>query len=174
MTALVRILVSCCIAYMQLPPPGGDLHVRLAPATIAIDAVRRGVLVPFEIGDDLSDGTVVEYIAELMTDDRVLSQVTGRAPASLGRVVRELKLGAPSTSPRVRLTARAPTVNRHGVAIASIHVPQQQRESCGGLVFEQAATRRSLREFSRSSSVTISRWFGRKASMALSHHCDLV
>lgn len=156
MTALARILVSCCIVHMQSPAPGRDLRVMLAPATIAIDAVKRGVLVPFEIGDDLPDGTIVEYIAELMTEDRVLSQVTGRVPASGGRVVRELKMGAPSASPRVRLTARAPTVNRHGVAIATIHVPQQQRESCGGLVFEQTATRRGLREFSRASSVTIS------------------
>ncbi len=158
MRAVSITLLSCWMLDAQTAGPAHDLRIELAPATIAIDAVRRGVLVPFEIGDDLPDGTVIEYIAELMTGERVLSQVTGRASASRGRLVSEVKLGAPPTSPRVRLTARALGVNRYGVAVATINVPQAkpQQESCGGLVFEQAARRRGVREFSRASAVTIS------------------
>lgn len=155
MRSLAITLVSCGVAAAQ-PQPVPPLRVVVVPAAVAIDAVRRGVLVPFEIGDDLPDGTVVEYIAELMNGDRVLSQVKGRAPANRGRLVSEVKMGAPPTSPRVRLTARA--LNRDGVAVATVHVPQEnpQHASCGGLVFEQAVGRRGVRDFSRGSAVTIS------------------
>src|SRR5688500_5640853 len=100
--SLPTIILGCCIAHAQPAAPDGELRIALAPAVVAIDATRRGVLVPFEIGGDLPDGTVVEYIAELMNGDRVRSQIKGRAPAIRGRLVSEIKMGVPSTSAQVR------------------------------------------------------------------------
>lgn len=158
MRAPAVLLLACCAASAQPSSAPRDLPIVIAPSTIAIDALRRGVLLPFEIGGDLPDGTIVEYIAELMSGERVLSQMKGRVPAVRGRAVGELKLGAPPSSPRVRLTARAANVDRSGVAVASLNVPPENptSDSCGGLVFEQAAPRRGIREFARASAMTIS------------------
>jgi hypothetical protein len=156
LTAFARIFASCCVACLSLAEREVNLRVMIAPATIATDAVTRGVLVPFQVGDDLPDGTVVDYIAELMGDERVFSQMKGRAAARGGRVVGELKFGAPAASAKVRLSAHASALNRQGSAVATVNVPTQDRESCGGMVFDQARARRGMRQFSRDAPVVIS------------------
>ena len=48
---------------LATPLPVRDLPITLAPAAVAIDRRKRGLLVPFEIGGNLRDGTDVEYSA---------------------------------------------------------------------------------------------------------------
>jgi len=158
---LALIVAGGCALHGQPSEPAGPappLRVVLAPAAIAIDTVRRGVLVPFEVGGDLADGAVVDYIVALVDGDRVVAEVKGRGVASHGRVIGEVKLGAASRSMRVRLIARSLRPQRDGEASAAVDVPQEkpQQASCGGFVFEQKAPRIGIRDFARTLPVTIS------------------
>ena len=84
-----------------------DLPIALAPAAVAIDKKKRGVLLPFEIGRDLRDDTEVEYSAmALDAEGKVVSRANGRGRARDGRVVGDLGLAAESKTYQVRFAAR--------------------------------------------------------------------
>ena len=90
------------------PLPVRDLPIALAPAAVAIDKKKRGVLLPFEIGRDLRDDTEVEYSAiALDAEGKVVSRANGRGRANNGRVVGDLGLAAESKTYQVRFAARA-------------------------------------------------------------------
>ena len=141
------------------PLPVRDLPIALAPAAVAIDKRRRGLLLPFEIGRDLRDDTAVEYSAiALDAEGKVVSRANGRGSARNGRVVGEIGLEAESKTYQVRFAARASNPEISGLALATIRVPEgkSKEPECAGIVFEQPGPRDGLREFSRDQPITIS------------------
>lgn len=141
------------------PLPVRDLPITLAPAAVALDRRKRGLLVPFEIGGNLREGTEVEYSAlALDAGGKVVSRAAGRGKAKNGRVVGEVGLTAESKTYQVRLGARALNPEVIGLAFATVRVPQGNttEAECGGFVFEQRAERDGLRVFTRSAPITIS------------------
>lgn len=146
-------------ALIASPLPVRDLAVMLAPAPVAIDRRKRGLLVPFEIGGDLRDGTDVEYTAmALDPSGKVVSRAAGRGKARNGRVVGEVGLAVESKAYQVRLSAHAENPELNGLAFATVRVPEGESKEpvCGNFVFEQAGPREGLRSFSRTEPMTIS------------------
>ncbi|HEX6214816.1 MAG TPA: VWA domain-containing protein, partial [Vicinamibacterales bacterium] len=93
---------------MASPLPIRDLPIAIAPAAVAIDRRKRGVVVPFEIGGNLRDGTEVEYTAmALDVQGKVVSRATGRGKAQGGRVAGQVGLTTESGSYQLRFGARA-------------------------------------------------------------------
>ena len=141
------------------PLPVRDLPIALAPASVAIDRKKRGVLLPFEIGRDLRDGTVVEYSAmALDREGKVAARANGRGTARDGRVVGEIGLAVGAETYQLRFAARALSPEISGLAIADVRVPEgKSREpDCAGFVFEQPGPRAGLRLFTREQPITIS------------------
>ena len=141
------------------PLPVRDLPIQLAPAAVAIDKRKRGLLLPFEIGRDLRDDTEVEYSAiALDPEGKVVSRATGRGRARNGSVAGDLGLTVESKTYQVRFAARALTPEVSGLALATIRVPEgrSKEPECGGLVFEQPGPRSGLRQFTRDQPLTIS------------------
>jgi VWFA-related protein len=141
------------------PLPVRDLPIALAPAAVALDKRKRGLLLPFEIGRDLRDDTAVEYSAiALDAEGKVVSRANGRGRARNGRVVGEIGLAAESKTYQVRFAARASNPEISGLALATIRVPEgkSKEPECAGIVFEQPGPRDGLREFSRDQPITIS------------------
>lgn len=140
------------------PLPVRDLEILLAPASVAIDRRKRGILLPFEIGTDLADRTEVEYTAlALDAAGKVVSRTAGRGVASGGRVVGEARLGVESKAYHVRFVARAKAPVIEGLAFATVRVPagKSKDAECGGFIFEQAVPR-GVRDVAQSESLTIS------------------
>jgi VWFA-related protein len=141
------------------PLPVRDLPIVLAPAAVAIDRRKRGLLLPFQIGRDLRDDTEVEYSAIAVDPEgKVASRATGRGRARNGRVVGDLGLATESMTYQVRFAARALNPEVSGLALATIRVPEgkSKEPECAGLVFEQPGQRAGLREFTRDQPITIS------------------
>lgn len=141
------------------PLPVRDLRITLAPAAVAIDRRKRGLLLPFEIGGDLRDGTDVEYTAlALDPAGKVVARATGKGRATNGRVVGEAGLPAESKIYQVRFAARALNPDVEGLAVATIRVPEgkSKEPECAGFVFEQPGARAGLRLFTRAEPITIS------------------
>lgn len=139
--------------------PVRDLPIALAPAAVAIDKNKRGLLLPFEIGRDLRDGTEVEYSAiALDASGTVVSKAAGKGRAINGRVVGDIGLPVESKPYTVRFAAKAMNPDVDGLAFASIKVPdgKSKEPECGGFVFEQPGPRAGLRLFSRDQPITIS------------------
>ncbi len=150
---------SAALPLIASPLPVRDLPIAVAPAAVAIDRRKRGVLVPFEIGGNLSDGTDVEYSAmALDAQGRVVSRSTGKAKAKNGRVVGEVGLAVESKAHQVRVAARALNPDVSGLTFATVRVPDgnAKEAECGGFVFEQPGPRDGLRLFSRAAPLTIS------------------
>jgi VWFA-related protein len=146
-------------ALIESPLPVRDLPISLAPAAVAIDRRKRGVLVPFEIGRDLRDGTEVEYsVLALDPAGKVVSRAQGRGKASNGRVVGQAGLATEAKVYQLRFAARALSPDVNGLAFATVRVPEgnAKEAECGGFVFEQAGQREGLRDFTRSAALTIS------------------
>jgi VWFA-related protein len=141
------------------PLPVRDLPIALAPAAVAIDRRKRGVLLPFEIGRDLRDGTEVEYSAmALDAGGRVIARGNGRGQARHGRVVGEVGLAVEAKTYQVRFAARARNPELSGLAFADVRVPEgkSKEPECAGFVFEQPGPREGLRSFTREQPITIS------------------
>lgn len=141
------------------PLPVRDLPIALAPAVVAIDKRKRGLLLPFEIGRDLRDDTTVEYSAiALDAEGKVVSRADGRGRARNGRVVGDIGLEAGSKTYQVRFAARALNPEVSGLALATLRVPEgkSKEPECAGIVFEQPGPRAGLREFSRDQPIIIS------------------
>ena len=141
------------------PLPLRDMPIVLAPAAVAIDRHKRGVLLPFEIGRDLRDGTVVEYTAAALDPaGKVIARANGRGRAANGRIVGDIGLPVETRTHQVRFAARALNPDIDGVAFATVKVPdgKGQDPECPGVVFEQPAPRTGLRQFTRDQPLTIS------------------
>jgi VWFA-related protein len=144
---------------MASPLPIRDLPIAVAPAAVAIDRRKRGVVIPFEIGGNLREGTEVEYTAmALDAAGKVVSRAAGRGKASAGRVTGQIGLSTGSGNYQLRFGARAFNPEVTGLAFAPLRVPEGKSKAaeCGGFVFEQPGARRGVRELTRSEPVTIS------------------
>jgi VWFA-related protein len=141
------------------PLPVRDLPIALAPAAVAIDKKKRGLLLPFEIGRDLRDDTDVEYSAiALDSEGKVVARANGRGRARDGRVAGDLGLVTEAKTYQVRFAARALNPELSGLAVATIRVPEgkSKEPECAGIVFEQPGPRAGLRRFTRDRPLTIS------------------
>jgi VWFA-related protein len=141
------------------PLPVRDLPIRLAPAAVAIDKRKRGLLIPFEIGSDLRNDTEVEYSAiALDPEGKVVSRANGRGRARNGNVAGELGLATDAKIYQVRFAARALNPEIAGLALATVRVPEGKSKDaeCAGFVFEQPGPRAGLRQFTRDQPITIS------------------
>jgi VWFA-related protein len=141
------------------PLPVRDLEILLAPVSVAVDRSRRAIIVPFEIGDDLSDNTQVKYSAmALDATGKVVSRASGEGRASGGRLAGEVRLPAGAKTFHVRFAAQAQEPEINGLAFATVHVPEgnSKEPQCGGFLFEQEGNRRGVRALNASTPVTIS------------------
>jgi VWFA-related protein len=141
------------------PLPVRDLPIVLAPAAVAVDKKKRGVLLPFEIGADLRDDTAVEYTAVAVDPaGKVVARTTGRGQAKNGRVVGDAALPVESKTYQLRFAARAMNPEVSGLAFATMKVPEgkSKEPECAGFVFEQPGPRARVRQFSRDQLITIS------------------
>ncbi len=141
------------------PLPVRDLPILMAPASVAVDRSRRGIIVPFEIGTDLADTTTVKYSAiALDPSGQVVSRASGQGRAVDGRVAGEVRLAAGAKTYQVRLAAQAQSPEINGLAFATVRVPEGNttEAECGGFVFEQPGDRRGVRTLNSSAPVTIS------------------
>jgi hypothetical protein len=141
------------------PLPVRDLPIALAPAAVAIDRNKRGLLLPFEIGGDLRDDTAIEYTAiALDPEGKVVSRAAGKGRAKNGRLVGDLGLPVESKTYQVRFAARALEPEISGLAFATVVVPDGKvlEPECSGFVFEQPVPRDGLRLFTREQPITIS------------------
>jgi len=141
------------------PLPVRDLPILLAPAAVAIDRNKRGVLLPFEIGGDLRDDTAVEYSAMALDPaGKVAARASGRGNAKNGRIVGDVALPLESRTYQIRFAARALSPEVSGLAFATIGVPEgkSKEPECAGFVFEQPGPRTRLRQFNRDQPITIS------------------
>lgn len=141
------------------PLPVRDLAIMLAPASVAVDRRKRGVVVPFEIGGDLRDGTDVEYMAmALDASGKVTGQAKGRGKAKDGRIGGELQLATSTGGHQIRVAARALNPEISGLAFAAVRVPEgnDKEPSCGGFVFEQPGDKAGVRQYDRERPIAIS------------------
>jgi VWFA-related protein len=144
---------------LEAPMPVRDLPIALAPAAVAIDKNKRGLLLPFEIGRDLRDDTAVEYSAIAMdASGKVVARASGKGRATNGRLVGDIGLPVESKPYHVRFAARAFNPDVDGLTFASIRVPdgKSKEPECSGFAFEQPGARAGLRLFSRDQPITIS------------------
>ena len=141
------------------PLPVRDLPIVLAPAAVAIDKKKRGIVVPFEIGGDLRNDTAVEYSAlALDPAGKVIARANGRGTAINGRVVGDVALAAESQMYQLRFAARAFDPDVSGLAFATMRVPEgkSKEPECAGFVFDQPGPRARVRQFTRDRPITIS------------------
>lgn len=144
---------------MASPLPLRDLPIVLAPASVALDKNKRGVLIPFEIGHDLRDGTDVDYTAMAFDSaGKLAARAAGRGKAQNGRIVGEIGLPVDAQSYQLRFGARALNPDVEGLAFTTVKVPagKSKTPECGGFVFEQPGARAGLRLFTRQEPITIS------------------
>ena len=141
------------------PLPVRDLPIVLAPAVVAVDKKKRGLLLPFEIGGDLRDNTAVEYTAAALDPaGKVVARASGKGIAKDGRVVGDVGLPVESKIYQVRFAARTSNPDITGLAFATVRVPEGKptQAQCAGFVFEQPGPRARLRQFTRDQAITIS------------------
>lgn len=146
-------------ALIASPLPISDLPIALAPAAVALDRSKRGVLLPFEIGRDLRDNTTVEYTAiALDASGKTVARAAGKGVSKNGRLVGDIGLPVEAKAYSVRFAAKALNPDIEGVAFATVRVPDGKAKDleCGGIVFEQPAPRTGLRQFSKDLPLTIS------------------
>lgn len=141
------------------PLPVNDLPIALAPAAVALDRTRRGLLLPFEIGRDLRDDTPIEYsVVALDAAGKAVARAGNRGRAKNGRLVGEIGLPVETATYQVRFGARALNPNIEGLAFATIKVPDGKSKDpeCAGFAFEQPGPREGVRVFDRDQPITIS------------------
>jgi VWFA-related protein len=146
-------------ALAESPLPVRNLPIMLAPASVALDRRKRGVLLPFEIGRDLRDGTSVEYtVLALDAAGKVVARATGKGTARNGRLVGQAGLPLDAKTYQVRFAAKAVDPDVEGLAFATVRVPEGNaaEPECAGFVFEQAGQRDGLRSFVRDAPMTVS------------------
>jgi VWFA-related protein len=141
------------------PLPISDLPIQLAPASVALDRRKRGILLPFEIGGGLADGTEVEYSAlALDASGRTVARTGGKVRVAGGRAVGDAGMAVQAQTYAVRFAAHTANGARTGLAFATVRVPEGRSTppECGGIVFEQPGRRGALRQYDRAAPLTIS------------------
>lgn len=145
---------------LETPMPVRDLPIVLAPAAVAIDKKKRGVLLPFEIGRDLRDDTVVAFSAiALDPSGKVVARASNQGRSVNGRLAGDIGLTVGDADTyEVRFAAQAQDPEIQGLAFATVTVPKPRAKtpSCAGFVFEQQGQRPGMRAFVSERPLTIS------------------
>lgn len=140
--------------------PVSDLPIALAPSAVAGEDDRRGIIVPFEVGSGLPDGTSVNYtVVALDPEGKVGARAIGTLQAKDGRAIGEARLAVEAKIYQVRVAATVAGANpQEGLAFATVVAPVGRAKvaECSGFVFEQTGDRPGLRNFTRGAPMTIS------------------
>lgn len=151
---------TTALSLIESALPIADLPIALAPAAVAGEGNRRGIIVPFEIGDGLEDGTNVEYtVIALDPAGKASARTTGVVRSQGGHAIGEARLAVDAQIYQVRIAAKAGgEAPKEGLAFATVKVPagKSKKAECSGFVFEQPGERAALREFPRGAPMTIS------------------
>lgn len=140
--------------------PVSDLPIALAPSAVAGEGNRRGIVVPFEIGNGLKDGIGVTYtVVALDPTGAIGARAIGTLQAKGGRAIGEARLAVDAKIYQVRVAAQVnDAAATEGVAFATVQVPigKSKVPQCSGFVFEQSGERPAMRQFTRGEPITIS------------------
>jgi VWFA-related protein len=140
--------------------PVSDLPIALAPSAVAGEGDRRGIIVPFEVGSGLPDGTNVNYtVVALDPQGKIGARAIGTLQAKDGHAIGEARLAVEAKIYQVRVAATVAGPNPlEGVAFATVVAPvgRAKAAECSGFVFEQPGERPGLRNFTRGAPMTIS------------------
>ena len=150
---------AATLALLESPLPVRDLPIVLAPAAVAGDKKKRGIVVPFEIGLDLRDGTDVEYSAiAIDASGKQAARANGKGKAQNGRLVGQVAFPTESGFYQLRFSARALNPEFNGLTYATALVPEgrSKEPECAGFYFEQPGQRAGVRQFTRNEPITIS------------------
>lgn len=151
---------TTALSLIESALPIADLPIALAPAAVAGEGNRRGIIVPFEIGDGLKDGTSIDYaVVALDPAGKTAARTSGVVTARGGHAIGEARLAVDARIYQVRIAAKVGgEAPKEGLAFATVAVPEgkSKKAECSGFVFEQPGERASLREFPRGAPMTIS------------------
>ena len=141
-----------------MPVPG--LPIALSPSAVAGEGNRRGIIVPFEIGSGLTDGTAVDYtVVALDPAGKMAARASGTVKAQGGRALGEARLAVDARIYQVRVAGKVSgDASSEGLAFATVVVPagKSKTPACSGFVFEQPGERPALRQYTRGAPMTIS------------------
>lgn len=140
--------------------PVADLPIALAPSAVAGEGNRRGIIVPFEMGSGLPDGTTISYtVVALDPEGKIGARAIGTVQAKGGRAISEARLTAEAKIYQIRVAGKTSGDSpKEGLAFATVSVPAGKSKvaQCSGFVFEQPGERPALRQFTRGEPMTIS------------------
>ena len=148
------------LSLMESALPVSDLPIALAPSAVAGEGNRRGIIVPFEMGSGLADGTTISYtVVALDPEGKIGSRAIGTIQAKGGRAIGEARLAAEAKIYQIRVAGKTSGDSpKEGLAFATVSVPAGKSKvaQCSGFVFEQPGERLALRQFTRGEPMTIS------------------
>lgn len=151
---------TTALSLVESALPVSDLPIALAPAAVAGDTNRRGIIVPFELGSGLPDGTNVNYtVVALDPEGEIAARAIGTVQAQGGHAIGEARLAVDARIYQVRVAGRVSgDLPKEGLAFATVAVPAGKSKvaECSGFVFEQSGDRPALRQFTRGEPITIS------------------
>ncbi len=151
---------TTALSLIESALPVAGLPITLSPSAVAGEGNRRGIIVPFEIGSDLADGTSVEYVVVALDPaGKMSARATGTVKAQGGHAIGEARLAVDAKIYQVRVAGKVTgDVPREGLAFATVSVPagKSKTAQCSGFVFEQPGERAGLRQFPRGAPMTIS------------------
>lgn len=151
---------STALSLVESALPVSGLPIALAPSAVAGEGNRRGIIVPFEMGANLRDGTSVTYtVVALDPEGKIGARAIGTVQARDGRAIGEARLAVDAKIYQVRVAGTVGgDVPEQGLAFATVAVPAGKAKvpECSGFVFEQPGERPGLRQFTRGEPMTIS------------------
>ncbi len=151
---------TTALSLIESAMPVSDLPIALAPSAVAGEGNRRGIIVPFEIGAGLKDGTDVSYtVVALDPEGKLAARTSGTVKAIGGRAIGDARLAVDARIYQVRVAGQvAGEAAAEGLAFATVAVPagKSKTPTCSGFVFEQPGERPALRQFTRGAPITIS------------------
>lgn len=151
---------TTALSLVESALPVSDLSIALAPSAVAGEGNRRGIIVPFEIGSGLADGTSVDYtVVALDPAGEIGARAIGTVQAQGGHAIGEARLAVDAKIYQVRVAGKVRgDVPKEGLAFATVAVPSGKSKvaECSGFVFEQPGDRPALRQFTRGEPMTIS------------------
>jgi len=151
---------STALSLVESPLPVSALPIALAPSAVAGEGNRRGIIVPFEIGADLLDGTSVDYtVVALDPAGQIGARAIGTVQARGGHAIGEARLAVDAKIYQVRVAGKVRgDAPEEGLAFATVAVPvgKSKVAECSGFVFDQPGERPALRQFTRGEPMTIS------------------
>jgi VWFA-related protein len=151
---------ATALSLVESALPVSDLPIALAPSAVAGEGDRRGIIVPFEIGQDLPDGANVNYtVVALDPEGKIGARAIGTVQAKDGHAIGEARLAVEAKIYQVRVAATVVgAAPREGLAFATVVAPAGRAKvaECSGFVFEQPGDRPGLRSFPRGAPMTIS------------------